>query len=57
MGSAISLKFLRQNNRRKEVILMEKVLTRILTDKSARKGFDAKKVVMQSTEEMLPWKD
>ena len=36
---------------------MEKILTQVLTDPKARKSLDAKKLVMQSTEEMLPWKD
>lgn len=36
---------------------MEQILSRILTDAKARKSLNAKKIVMQSTDEMQPWKD
>ncbi len=36
---------------------MEKILSQMLTDAKARKNLDVKKVVMQSTDEMQPWKD
>lgn len=36
---------------------MQPILSRILTDASVRKDMDTKKVIMQSSEALLPWKD